>query len=157
MKPEINNDELTAVKEVLNTGYLTEGPVTKEFEQAVATYVGTRYAVATTSCTTALQLVLETLDIKGQEVVIPDFTYPATAEAIIHAGGKPVLVDVDLESMNITSELLENGYSENSSVCIPVSWGGVPLESDVYSKMIIFLIILIKIKNNIGRVFSKKA
>ena len=62
MKPEINNDELTAVKEVLNTGYLTEGPVTKEFEQAVATYVGTRYAVATTSCTTALQLVLETLD-----------------------------------------------------------------------------------------------
>ncbi|MEX0861737.1 DegT/DnrJ/EryC1/StrS family aminotransferase [Nitrosopumilus sp.] len=132
--PDIGEEELQAIKEVLGTGFLTEGITTKEFEKTVADYVGVKHAIAVTSCTTGLHAVLECLNIKGQEVIVPDYTYPATAEAVILAGGKPVLVDVDLNSMNMTSEILEEAYNENMTVFSPVSWAGVPLESQIYQK-----------------------
>ena len=132
--PDIGDDELQAIKEVLGTGFLTEGITTKEFEKVVAEYLGVKHAIAVTSCTTGLHAVLECLNIKGQEVIVPDYTYPATAEAVILAGGKPVLVDVDIESMNMTSEILEDAYNENMTVFSPVSWAGVPLESEIYQK-----------------------
>jgi dTDP-4-amino-4,6-dideoxygalactose transaminase len=134
MVPDIGNEELDAIKEVFSTGFLTEGVTTQNFEKTVAEYVGTKHAIAVTSCTTALHTVLECLDIKGQEVVIPDYTYPATAEAVILAGGKPVLTDVDLESMNMTKTILEESYNESMSVFVPVSWAGVPLEPEIYKK-----------------------
>ena len=62
------------------------------------------------------------------------YTYPATAEAVVLAGGIPVLVDVDLDSMNMTSEILDEAYNENMTVFSPVSWAGVPLESEIYKK-----------------------
>ncbi len=132
--PDIGDDELQAIKEVLGTGFLTEGVTTKEFEKVVAEYLGVKHAIAVTSCTTGLHAVLECLKIKGQEVIVPDYTYPATAEAVILAGGKPVLVDVDIDSMNMTSEILEEAYDENMTVFSPVSWAGVPLESEIYQK-----------------------
>ena len=132
--PEVGNEELEAIKEVFSTGFLTEGDSTKEFERTVADYVGTKHAIAVTSCTTGLHTVLECLKIKGQEVIVPDYTYPATAEAVILAGGKPVLVDVDLETMNMNGETLEEAYNENMHVFIPVSWAGVPLEPEIYEK-----------------------
>ena len=132
MRPDIGNEELEAVKQVLDSAYLTEGPVTEEFERTVAQYVGAKHAVAVTSCTTALHTVLEVIDVKGKEVIVPDYTYPATAEAVILAGGIPVLVDVDFESMNMTSEILEEAYNDKMNVFIPVSWAGVPLESGIY-------------------------
>lgn len=130
--PEIGNEELSEIKKVFSTGFLTEGVTTKEFEKAVSEYVGVKHAIAVTSCTTGLHTVLKCLDIKGQEVIIPDYTHPATAEAIILAGGKPVLVDVDLESMNMTSQILEDAYNESMKVFSPVSWAGVPLEPKIY-------------------------
>lgn len=132
MRPDIGEEEYRAVKEVLDSYYLTEGPVTQEFERAVAQYVGTKHGIAMTSCTTALHAVLECIGIKGKEVIVPDYTYPATAEAVILAGGIPVLVDVDIESMNMTSEILEDAYDDDMTVFIPVSWGGVPLEPIIY-------------------------
>lgn len=132
--PEVGEEELLEIKKVFSTKFLTEGETTKEFEEKVAKYVGVKRAIAVTSCTTGLHSVLECLDIKGQEVLIPDYTYPATAEAVILAGGKPVLTDVDQNSMNMTSAILEEGYDENMSVFCPVSWAGVPLEMDIYKK-----------------------
>ncbi len=132
--PDLGDEELQAIKEVLGTGFLTEGITTKEFEKVVAEYVGVKHAIAVTSCTTGLHAVLQCLDIKGQEVIVPDYTYPATAEAVVLAGGKPVLVDVDINSMNMTSEILEEAYDENMTVFSPVSWAGVPLESEIYTK-----------------------
>ena len=131
--PDIGEEEIQAIREVFGTKFLTEGANTKEFENRVAEYVGTKHAIAVTSCTTGLHAVLESLDIKGQEVIVPDYTYPATAEAVILAGGKPVLVDVDLESMNMNSAILEEAYNENMTVFSPVSWAGVPLEKEIYS------------------------
>ena len=131
--PDIGEEEIQAIREVFGTKFLTEGANTKEFENRVAEYVGTKHAIAVTSCTTGLHAVLESLDIKGQEVIVPDYTYPATAEAVILAGGKPVLADVDLESMNMNSAILEEAYNENMTVFSPVSWAGVPLEKEIYS------------------------
>lgn len=132
--PDVGQEELEEIGKVFSTKFLTEGTTTQDFEKAVAEYVGVKHAIAVTSCTTALHTVLECLNIKGQEVIVPDYTYPATAEAVILAGGKPVLVDVDLESMNMTSEILKQAYNESMSVFIPVSWAGVPLELDVYER-----------------------
>lgn len=130
--PEVGEEEINKIREVIATGFLTEGATTKEFEQSVAEYLGVKHAIAVTSCTTGLHAVFECLDIKGKEVIVPDYTYPATAEAVILAGGIPVLADVDLKSMNMTSEILEEGYNEDMNVCCPVSWAGVPLESNFY-------------------------
>ena len=134
MVPDVGDEELNTIKEVFSTGFLTEGITTQNFEKTIAEYVGVKHAIAVTSCTTALHTVLECLDIKGQEIIIPDYTYPATAEAVILAGGKPVLADVDLENMNMTKEILEESYDESMSVFIPVSWAGVPLEIEIYKK-----------------------
>ena len=125
--PDIGDDEIEEIKKVIGTGFLTEGATTKEFEQMVAEYLGVKHAIAVTSCTTGLHAVLHCLDIKGQEVIVPDYTYPATAEAVVLAGGIPVLADVDLDSMNMTSEILEESYNEKMTVFSPVSWAGVPL------------------------------
>jgi dTDP-4-amino-4,6-dideoxygalactose transaminase len=132
--PDVGEEEIEEIRKVIGTGFLTEGEATKEFENMVAEYVGVKHAIATTSCTTALHTVLECLDIKGKEVIVPDFTYPATAEAVILAGGKPILVDVDLESMNMTSTILEEAYDEAMTIFCPVSWAGVPLEREIYKK-----------------------
>jgi len=132
--PDIGEEEIEEIRKVFGTGFLTEGSTTKEFEKMVADYLGVKHAIAVTSCTTGLHAVLESLDVKGQEVIVPDYTYPATAEAVILAGGIPVLVDVDIESMNMTTEILEEAYDERMTVFSPVSWAGVPLEREIYQK-----------------------
>jgi len=132
--PDIGDEEIDEIKKVFATKFLTEGQTTKEFEEKVALYLGVKHAIAVTSCTTGLHTVFEGLDIKGQEVLVPDYTYPATAEAVILAGGKPVFTDVDIDSMNMTSKILEECYNENMTVFSPVSWAGVPLENDIYKK-----------------------
>jgi len=132
--PDIGDEEIDEIKKVFSTKFLTEGETTKEFEEKVASYLGVKHAIAVTSCTTGLHTVFEGLDIKGQEVLVPDYTYPATAEAVILAGGKPVLTDVDIDSMNMTSKILEEGYNQSMTVFSPVSWAGVPLKNDIYKK-----------------------
>ena len=132
--PDVGDEEINEIKKVFDTKFLTEGQTTKEFEEQVASYLGVKHAIAVTSCTTGLHTVFEGLDIKGQEVLVPDYTYPASAEAVVLAGGIPVLTDVDIDSMNMTTEILEEGYNEKMTVFEPVSWAGVPLESSIYKK-----------------------
>ena len=132
--PDVGDEEINEIKKVFDTKFLTEGQTTKEFEEQVASYLGVKHAIAVTSCTTGLHAVFEGLDIKGQEVLVPDYTYPASAEAVVLAGGIPVLTDVDIDSMNMTTEILEDGYNEKMTVFEPVSWAGVPLESSIYKK-----------------------
>lgn len=132
--PDVGEEEINEIRKVMATGFLTEGSTTKEFEDSVAKYLGVKHAIAVTSCTTGLHAVLECLDIKGQEVIVPDYTYPATAEAVVLAGGIPVLADVDIESMNMTSDILDEAFDEKMTVFSPVSWAGVPLEKEIYQK-----------------------
>jgi len=128
IEPVVGEEELSAVKKVLESGWLTEGPVTKEFESEFARFVGSKYAIATNNCTTALELCLRILGIRpGDEVIVPDFTHPATADVVGLVGASPVLVDVDLYSYNIDFKEVEKAVTERTKCMIPVSWGGNPL------------------------------
>ena len=81
--PDIGENEIELIKQVFDTNFLTEGKFTADFETEVANYLGVKNAIACTSCTTALHTVFECLNIKGKEVMVSDYTYPASAEAII--------------------------------------------------------------------------
>jgi perosamine synthetase len=118
-KPYLSQAETDAVARVLESGWLAEGAYTQQFESEVARFVGAKYGVATCNCTIALTLCLQALGVKG-EVAIPDFTHPATAQAVLNAHCRPVLCDVSLESYNMNTW---NG----ALFAVPVSWAGNPL------------------------------
>src|SRR6185503_2368805 len=100
--PYTGEEEIDEIRTVLASGYLTQGPKVAEFERMVANYVGSKFAFATSSATTALHLSLAALNIDaGDEVLIPDFNFPATANVVVQQGGTPVLMDIDLETFNI--------------------------------------------------------
>lgn len=129
IEPVIGEEEIEAVKQVLRSGWLTEGEKTREFEEIVREYVGAKYSFATTSCTTALELALRALHVgSGDEVIVPDFTHPATGNVVAWIGANPVLVDVDTSSRNIDVQEIENAISKKTKCIIAVSWGGNPLD-----------------------------
>jgi len=131
IKPHINQKVKQKVLEVLDSGYLTQGPVTREFEFTVGRYVGATHCIATTSCTTGLELALRAIDIKsGDEVIVPDYTYPATAAVVSILGATPVLVDVDPHTMLINYDALEAAITTVTKAVIPVSLFGNPLDWD---------------------------
>lgn len=117
------------VLDVLDSGYLTEGPVTHEFERVFADYIGTQYAIAVTSCTTGLELALRALDIgPGDEVIVPDYTYPATASAVAMVGALPVIVDVDPATQLVSRDAVEKAITPRTKALMPVSIFGNPLD-----------------------------
>src|SRR6185295_10983302 len=92
-KPSIGEEEIAAVVDTLRSGWLTMGPKTREFEEAFAAEIGTRHAVAVNSCTSALHLALNALDLEPDaEVITSTMTFTASAATVIHAGARPVLV-----------------------------------------------------------------
>ncbi|MCW4003048.1 MAG: DegT/DnrJ/EryC1/StrS family aminotransferase [Candidatus Bathyarchaeota archaeon] len=128
IQPVIGIEEVDNILKVLRSGWLTEGQQTKEFEEKVKNFCGAKFAVATTSCTTAIELALRTLRIgPGDEVIVPDFTHPATGNMVRWVGANPVLVDVDLSSYNIDPAEVEKAITEKTRCIMPVSWGGNPL------------------------------
>jgi len=132
MRPKIDNHELELIKKVLASKMLTEGEITYKFEQKVAKYVKAKYAIATTSATTALHASLESLGVRGKKVLVSDFTFPATVLTIDIAGGIPILIDVDKETMNVTRETAEDSIDSSTRFALPVSLFGNPLERDFY-------------------------
>lgn len=131
IKPYMSEAVKTRVLAVLDSGFLTEGPVTREFERLVAEYVGARRVLATTSCTTGLELALRCLGIgPGDEVIVPDYTYPATASAVNIVGATAVIVDVDPETLLIDYDALEAAVTEKTRAAMPVSLFGSPLDWD---------------------------
>ena len=119
--PYTDEEEISEIRDVLDSGYLTQGPKVAEFERSVAGCVGTKYAFATSSATTALHLSLVALDVgPGDEVLVPDFTFPATANVVIQQRARPVLVDIDLETFTIDLDDLAGKITPRSKVIIPV-------------------------------------
>lgn len=133
MRPFVGDEELNAVRKVFDSKYLTEGPVTQEFETSFAQFVSANHAIAVTSCMTGLDLAVRALGIKkGDEVIVPDFTHPATGDCVYQVGADAVLVDVDISSYNITPEATEDAITKKTKCVIPVSWGGNPIDSEIY-------------------------
>jgi perosamine synthetase len=130
-------DVLAGVEEVLASGQLTLGPRVAEFEQAVAAHVGVAHAVAVSSGTAALHLALVGLGIApGDEVVLPDFTHPATGNVVLHRGARPVLVDVDPGTYNLDVGALDRAVTSRTRLVIAVDLFGLPADYPALEKVL---------------------
>ena len=135
-RPSISREEERGVINVLRSGWLTRGPKTKEFEERIKKYVGSKYAVGTNSCTAALELALMAVGIKqGDEVITTPMTFPATANVIVHQGAKPVFVDIERDTLNINPEKIEEAITSKTKAIIPVHFSGHPCEMDKILKI----------------------
>ena len=129
IKPYITDSIKQKVCDVLDSGYMTEGPVTKEFENKLKDYLGCKFLYSVTSATTGLEVALRALGIgPGDEVIVPDYTYPATASVINIVGAKAVIVDVSKKDMLLDFNSLEDAINERTKAIIPVSLFGAPLD-----------------------------
>ncbi|MBD3352164.1 MAG: aminotransferase class I/II-fold pyridoxal phosphate-dependent enzyme [Candidatus Lokiarchaeota archaeon] len=129
IKPYIDQNIKNKVLEVLDSGYLTEGTVTKEYEDKFADYIGCKHAIAVTSCTTGLEIALRAMGIDaGDEVIVPDYTYPATAAVAPIVGATSVIVDVNRETMHIDYNAVQSAITKKTKAIIPVSSFGNPID-----------------------------
>lgn len=120
-KPIIGEEEKQAVQRVLDSGMIACGPVTAEFEKKYAEYIGTKHAISTTSGTTALHLALLALNLKsGDEVILPSFTFVATANPILFCSATPVFCDINPKTFNIDVEKIEQLITEKTKAILPV-------------------------------------
>ncbi len=127
----LGEEELESVRTVLDSGYLTMGPRVTAFEAVIAQRVGTRYAVATSSATTALHLAMVALDIgPGDEVILPSFTFPATGHVVIQQGAVPVLADIDPCTLNLDAADLARKFTQRTRAVIAVHLFGNPADME---------------------------
>jgi perosamine synthetase len=131
MCPNVTNRELELVAKVLESEHLVEGPMTRKFEKLISDYIGVKHAIACTSATTGLEMCLRAIGVgEGDEVIIPDFTHPATGLSVMAVGATPVLVDVDKKTYNTNISFISDAITDRTKAVIPVSWGGQPLFID---------------------------
>ena len=129
--PWTGEEELDEVRAVLASGYLSQGPKVEEFEAQVAELTGSRYAFAASSCTTAMHLSLVVLGIgPGDEVLVPDFTFPATANVVVQQGAVPVLVDVEPGTYNVDPLDLARHLTPRTRAIMPVHLFGLSADLD---------------------------
>ena len=121
---EDRKELLKQIDEILQTGQLTLGKYTKEFEERFAEYVGVKYAIAVNSGTSALEIPLRALDVNGHSVIVPTNTFFATPASVIHAGGEVIFVDVT-ENLCIDPESIEENIREDTKGVIVVHIGGI--------------------------------
>ena len=127
--PDIGDAELAAVEEVLRSGWLAHGSKNKEFEEKFADYIGVKHAITMNSCTSALQLAIEAQGITG-EVIVPSFTFVASANAIVTSGAKPVFVDIEYDTCNIDASNIEALISKDTEAIMVVHYGGQSCDMD---------------------------
>ncbi|NJN80579.1 MAG: DegT/DnrJ/EryC1/StrS family aminotransferase [Anaerolineales bacterium] len=134
--PLTDNRELEEIAKVLSTGYFTQGPKTLEFEKKIADYIGSKHAFAMSSCTTALHLALVVLGVKhGDEVLVADFTFPATANVVVQLGATPIFVDIDLDTFTMNVDDLCQKITPRTKAIIPVDAFGCAADYDPILKV----------------------
>ena len=134
--PDITEEDVEAVAEVVRSGRLALGPKTEEFERLVAEYVGVKHAVAVSSGTAALHLIVKALGIgPGDEVLVPSFTFVASVNVILYEGAKPVFVDIEPDTYNLDPEDLERRITPRTKAIMVVDVFGHPAEWDEISRI----------------------
>lgn len=134
--PYIDEKIIEEVTKALRSGWITTGPRTKEFEQEIARYVGIQNVLAVNSWTAGAEMILNWYGIKaGDEVIIPAYTYCATANIIIHCGAKPIMVDVD-ENFCISIDAIKAAITPKTKAIISVDIGGLPVDYNGINQII---------------------
>ena len=130
-KPHITQNEIDSVIETMQSGWLTMGPKTIEFEIAFKKYIGSQFSISVNSATAALHLALNAVGVKkNDEVILPTNTFIATAEAVVFIGAKPILCDIEANYHNIDINLIESLITPKTKAIIPVHFGGHSCEMD---------------------------
>ncbi len=141
--PWINQKDKNSVKDALSNRWLTNGPILQRFENEIKKFVNTKFSIGVGSATHALHLAMRSLGIgPNDEVIVPTFTFVATANAVRYCGAKPVLVDVDPDTFNISTKEIEKNITKKTKAIIPVHYGGQSCDMNE--------IISISKKNNIS-------
>lgn len=126
-RPVLGKQEIKAVVNVINSGWLISGKVTEKFEDEFRKYIGAKFAVSVSSCTAGLHLSLASLGIKeNDEVITTPMTFAATANCIVHQRAKPVFVDIEKNTLNIDPKIIAKKISSKTKAIIPVHIGGRP-------------------------------
>jgi perosamine synthetase len=133
-KPYLDGTEQKYVMEALKSGHHAHGPFNKRFEELFASFLGVKHAITLNSCTSALELALRANKIRG-DVIIPSFTFPATANAVLTAGATPVIVDIRSEDRGIDPAMLEANITYNTEAVIVVHFGGMPCDIGAVKKI----------------------
>lgn len=127
--PDISSEEVEEVTKAIQSGWITTGPKTKEFERQIAEYVGVNKAACLNSQTACAEMALRLLGIgRNDEVIVPAYTYTASASVIYHVGARIVFIDIQKDSLQMDYDALELAINENTKAIIPVDIGGVPCD-----------------------------
>ena len=129
--PDMTEAEVNEVRDAILSGWITTGPRTKELERQIAAYVGTERAVCLNSQTACAEMALRLLGIgEGDEVIVPAYTYTASASVVCHVGAKVVFVDVQKDCLEMDYDAVEDAINERTKAIIPVDLAGIPCDYD---------------------------
>lgn len=135
--PRIDDKICNAVVETLKSGWITTGPKTKLFEKKISAYCNVSHTLCLNSATAGLETMLRWFGVKpGDEVIVPAYTYSATANVVIHCGAKPVMVDVNPQDFNISVKEIEKHINQKTKVIIPVDFAGFPADYDEIMQLV---------------------
>ncbi len=154
--PDMTQAEVQEVKEAILSGWITTGPRTKELERQIAAYVGVNKAVCLNSQTACAEMALRLLGIgKGDEVIVPAYTYTATASVVCHVGAKVVMVDVQPDCLEMDYDALERAITDRTKVIIPVDLAGIPCDYERIFQIVERKRALFSPTNDIQRAFGR--
>jgi len=135
--PHINQEIIDEVVDTLKSGWITTGPKTKLFEKQLAAYCGVSSLLCVNSATFGLELVLKWFGVtKNDEVIIPSYTYAATANAVIHTGATPVMVDCNADDLNLDISKIRGAITSKTKVIIPVDIAGYPVDYNELNELV---------------------
>jgi dTDP-4-amino-4,6-dideoxygalactose transaminase len=136
--PRIDDKIIAEVTAALKSGWITTGPRTKDFEKKLTAYCGNQATLCLNSATAGLEIMLRWFGVgEGDEVILPAYTYSATANVVIHCGAKPVFVDVNADDFNINVANIEKAINEKTKVVMPVDFAGFPCDYDEINALVI--------------------
>ena len=155
--PDMTEEEVNEVREAILSGWITTGPRTKELERQIADYVGVARAVCLNSATACLEMALRLLGIgEGDEVIVPAYTYTASASVVCHVGAKVVFVDSQRDSLEMNYEAVEAAINERTKAIIPVDLAGIPCDYqrifDIVARKKALFVAANELQEKIGRI-----
>lgn len=135
--PRIDQAIIDEVTDTLRSGWITTGPKTKRFEKEISAYCNVPATICLNSATAGLEIILRWFGVKeGDEVILPAYTYSATANVVVHCGAKPVFVDVNADDFNISVKEIEKAITEKTKVIMPVDFGGWCCDYDAINALV---------------------